>query len=158
YGAHHARAEFFAGVVGWVPVDPSFGLSDRSSRGLTYFVNDAGDQLVFHLRGDLVVETKRFGKASLVRLQGVAVWATGMGTFEKPERQEDCQRLGVSWLAPSRAAGLKPPAGPARRRRTAPRTPCAAATAAARCGPATAAAGSAAGCPSRRGRTGCAPG
>ena len=29
YGIH-ARAEFFAEQIGWVPVDPSFGLSDRS--------------------------------------------------------------------------------------------------------------------------------
>src|SRR5262249_28294149 len=36
HGAH-ARAEFFAEGVGWVPVDPSFSLSERSPRGLNYF-------------------------------------------------------------------------------------------------------------------------
>ncbi len=90
YGAH-ARAEFFAEGVGWVPVDASFGLGDRSPGGLNYFGNDAGDLLVLHLDGDLVVESKLAGKATLFRLQGVALWATGGGNFEKPEPKEDWQ-------------------------------------------------------------------
>jgi transglutaminase-like putative cysteine protease len=90
YGVH-ARAEFFADKIGWVPADPSFGLGDRSPLGLNHFGNDAGDLLVLHLDGDLVVERQLAGKATLVRLQGVACWATGRGNFEKPERKEDWQ-------------------------------------------------------------------
>src|SRR5207248_1997886 len=48
YGAH-SRAEFFAEGVGWVPVDPTFGLGDKTPSGLTQFGNDAGDFLVLHL-------------------------------------------------------------------------------------------------------------
>jgi transglutaminase-like putative cysteine protease len=88
YGIH-ARAEFFADRVGWVPVDPSFGLADRSLSGLTCFGNDGGDLLVFHLDEGLVIETRSFGKATLFALQGVAVWAMGGGNLENPETKED---------------------------------------------------------------------
>lgn len=88
YGAH-ARAEFFAGGVGWVPVDPSFGFGDPSPLGLNHFGNDIGDLLVLHLDGDLLVQTKLAGKATLVRLQGVALWTSGGGNFDKSEKKED---------------------------------------------------------------------
>jgi hypothetical protein len=88
YGAH-ARAEFFADGVGWVPVDPAFGVGDKSPGGLTQFGNDAGDFLVFHLDTNLVVETKQGGKANLAALQGVAGFARGEGNHDKPERKED---------------------------------------------------------------------
>jgi transglutaminase-like putative cysteine protease len=88
YGMH-ARAEFFAEGVGWVPADPAFDLGDRSASGSNHFGNDAGDLLVLHFDGDLVVETKLAGKVTLTRLQGVGLWAMGAGNFDKPERKED---------------------------------------------------------------------
>jgi len=86
YGIH-ARAEFYAARVGWVPADPSFGLADKSP--LNHFGNDAGDLLVFHLDGDLVYETRSFGKATLYRLQGAGLWVSGGGNLEGPESKED---------------------------------------------------------------------
>lgn len=86
YGVH-ARAEFFAERIGWIPVDPSFALGDASP--LNHFGNDPGDLLTLHLDGDLVHQTKSFGKATLVRLQGVALWASGHGNFEDAEVRED---------------------------------------------------------------------
>lgn len=90
YGIH-ITAEFFADRIGWVPVDPTAGIGDRSRGGLTYFGYDPGHLLVLHLDGDLVVETRLFGKRSLDRLQTVALWARGTGKFENPEITEDWQ-------------------------------------------------------------------
>jgi transglutaminase-like putative cysteine protease len=102
YG-EHVRAEFFAAGVGWVPVDPTNGLRDRSARGLEFFGQDRGDFLVLHLEGDLAVDARSWGKAfagdarsfgkrSLKGLQGVVFWTKGEGTFDDKENiSEDWQ-------------------------------------------------------------------
>jgi hypothetical protein len=55
--AGHARAEFFANGVGWVPVDPAYGLSDTKTKGMRHFGHDDGTFLVMHVDPEFVVTT-----------------------------------------------------------------------------------------------------
>jgi hypothetical protein len=84
----HARAEFYAEKVGWIPVDPTYALSDKAHLGLMHFGQDRGDLLIMHLDGSLIVDTRTFGKQTAVRLQGVAFWASGGGSFEGSRSSE----------------------------------------------------------------------
>ncbi len=82
YHQWHAKAEFFAEGVGWVPVDQSLALDDKSPDGLFFFGNDPGDFLVQHLDHDLVLDTIHFGKETVEVMQGVINWMMGQGATE----------------------------------------------------------------------------
>ncbi len=88
---HHCRAEFHLKGVGWVPVDPTYSLNDKSPQGLAYFGYDAGDFLVFHWDGDLLVDTKLAGKQLIKGLQGPSWWVRTVRTPDKPELKENWQ-------------------------------------------------------------------
>jgi transglutaminase-like putative cysteine protease len=80
YYQTHVKAEFFARGVGWVPVDVSSAiLSDKSPQGLTYFGNDRGDFITFHVDGNLEIDTRLFGIKSLSQLQTTRWWIRGEG-------------------------------------------------------------------------------
>jgi hypothetical protein len=87
----HAKAEFYAEGIGWVPVDPALSLDDRSPDRLRFFGNDRGDFLVMHVDPELVVDTVLFGKQSLLWLQGAAHWVFGPGTADDSTVKEDWQ-------------------------------------------------------------------
>ncbi len=92
YAQQHAKAEFFAEGVGWVPVDlASAVLYDKTPEGLVFFGNDEGDFLVMHVDGDLVLDTIHFGKETVEVLQGGAVWVTGSGSMEGFTQDENWQ-------------------------------------------------------------------
>ncbi len=112
YDQEHAKAEFYAQEVGWVPVDISSGvLHDRNPRGLTFFGNDPGDFLVMHVDPDIVCDTLHFGRQTIAWLQRPAYWVTGEGNLRAGTNRE-------SWVVkkvPPPAlveASLKQQAGP----------------------------------------------
>ncbi len=90
YYQQHAKAEFFAEGVGWVPVDLSSAvLHDSTPDGLRYFGNDSGDSLAMHFDHDLVLDTIHFGHQSTPWLQGAAYWVSGGGTLDGLQTRED---------------------------------------------------------------------
>jgi hypothetical protein len=97
--AAHAKAEFFAEGVGWVPADPTAGLDDKSAGARETFGNDAGDFLVMHLDGELSFDTIYFGVKPLVRLQGPTFWAVGTGGFEGSKTVESWTVRTIPFLA-----------------------------------------------------------
>ncbi len=83
YYQQHAKAEFFAEGVGWVPVDPASAIvHDRSPEGLAYFGIDDGDFITYHHDTRLRLDSRFFGEQTVETLQGLVFWARGKGTFE----------------------------------------------------------------------------
>ncbi|MBI1914424.1 MAG: transglutaminase domain-containing protein [Planctomycetes bacterium] len=68
----HVRAEFHADGIGWVPVDPAFGL----------FGEEPGDFLVLHLDYGLIYDTRILGRKTLTLVQKVGWWGVGPGSFD----------------------------------------------------------------------------
>jgi hypothetical protein len=92
YFQTHAKAEFFAEGIVWIPVDTSSAiLQDKSKAGLRYFGHDKGDFIVFHLDPSMVVDSVHFGKKSIDWLQFPADWATGSGSFDGVIARRDWQ-------------------------------------------------------------------
>jgi len=88
----HAKAEFYADGIGWVPVDVASGiLHDRSKQGLQFFGNDEGDFVTLHFDSDLKVDTVYFGEQTIVWLQGINFWVSGTGSFENLQSETDWQ-------------------------------------------------------------------
>jgi hypothetical protein len=78
----HAKAEFFAPGIGWVPADVAGAIrSNRSPDGLEFFGNDSAEFLTMHLDTDLVIDTY-FGRKTLEWLPDVSWWVKGLGSFE----------------------------------------------------------------------------
>lgn len=83
YHQQHAKAEFFAAGVGWVPADPTSAvLWDKSADGLAFFGHDAGDLLVFHYDDDFRLRTVLLNVQQLPYLQQVGFWVTGDGPLD----------------------------------------------------------------------------
>lgn len=81
YFQWHAKAEFFADGVGWVPVDVSLAvLFDKSDEGMRFFGADAGDFITVHIDPNLTVNAVPFGLNTLHNMQQPAWWAVGKGS------------------------------------------------------------------------------
>jgi transglutaminase-like putative cysteine protease len=92
FGQTHAKAEFFADGVGWVPVDVSSAiLHDKTAEGLLCFGHDQGDFFVFHVDPALTIDTILFGKKDVEYLQSVVFWLVGKGSTENRTLREDWQ-------------------------------------------------------------------
>jgi hypothetical protein len=87
----HVKAEFFAEGIGWVPVDPTQALSDKSPTGLRFFGHDPGDFLVQHVDFDVLVDTIHFGRQRCSAMQGIPYWTTGSGSLDGTKTQENWQ-------------------------------------------------------------------
>jgi hypothetical protein len=86
----HCKAEFYAEDVGWVPVDATLGMNKPEKAALQFFGKDPGDFVVWHLDGDVKVDSIHWGVQPSVRLQGVMKWAAAArGNFDKAEDKED---------------------------------------------------------------------
>lgn len=95
FDQQHAKAEFFADGVGWVPVDAASGVvHDRSPEGLRFFGDDPGDFVTFHVDNGLVFDTY-FGRQNVEWLQSPAFWVTGGGSV-------DGQTSQLSWKVEAR--------------------------------------------------------
>jgi hypothetical protein len=78
----HARTEFWANGIGWIPADPAWAIrSGRKTEGLEFFGNDSAEFLTIHLGTDVVLDTY-FGPKNNETLQNPALWVMGSGSFD----------------------------------------------------------------------------
>ena len=108
----HAKSEFFAAGVGWVPVDlgASF-LFDKAKGGLDYFGVDKGDFLTLHVDTDVEFDTIHFGPKTMETLQSASFWALGSGSFDGC-RFPVSSKIKVEEISPSAlAASMRRPGG-----------------------------------------------
>ena len=92
YYQTHVKAECFIANIGWVPFDLSSAVNAEASIDpASFFGQDPGDFLVFHVDYDLQVDTVHFGIKSIVSMQGIQYWAKGSGDFSDQKQKE-------SWL------------------------------------------------------------
>jgi transglutaminase-like putative cysteine protease len=78
----HAKAEFYAPGVGWVPADLAGAIRmNRPGEGLDYFGTDRADFLIAHVDTDLIIDTY-FGRKTLECLPDVSWWVIGSGSFD----------------------------------------------------------------------------
>jgi hypothetical protein len=87
----HVKAEFFAEGIGWVPVDQTQALDDKSPTGLRFFGHDPGDFLVQHVDFDVLVDTIHFGRQRCSVMQGIPYWTTGSGSLDGTKTHENWQ-------------------------------------------------------------------
>ena len=81
-GWPHAKVEFFAAGIGWVPADIAGAIrSNRSPEGLECFGNDSAEFLTHHIDTDLLIETF-LGRKTLEWLPDVTWWVKGTGSFD----------------------------------------------------------------------------
>ena len=88
YG-QHVRAEFYAEQIGWVPVEPTRALKDKSSP-LKHFGNDTGDMLVIAVNSDYIL-TPALGR------EKTADWFQGMLWFYKGRGSSEGREAEYSW-------------------------------------------------------------
>jgi transglutaminase-like putative cysteine protease len=75
----HAKVEFYAAGVGWVPADPAGAIrSGQQNDGLEFFGCDSAQFLTLHLDTDVVINTN-FGQKCLDWLPDGSWWVTGSG-------------------------------------------------------------------------------
>ncbi len=78
----HARTEFYATGLGWVPADPAGAIrSGRKTQGLEFFGNDNGDFLTHHIDTDIVLDTY-FGSKSYEWMMDPGLWEIGGGSLD----------------------------------------------------------------------------
>ena len=77
----HARAEFFAQGIGWVPVDLSQAVEDRAGDDFRFFGNDPGDFIVMTLDVDFALDPLGLGGRNLSVVQGISRWGQGGGGY-----------------------------------------------------------------------------
>ena len=82
----HAKAEFFAEGVGWVPVDCSSAIVSGEGN---FFGNDDGNFIAFHVNDDITVDVEEGRQLGIVWLQGFGYSARGEGSFDKSSLKEE---------------------------------------------------------------------
>jgi len=71
----HCKAEFWAGGIGWVPVDITSGFKNPDR----FFGRDYGDFITIHTDNDLVIDTIYWGQKEFWCDQGWLYWITSNG-------------------------------------------------------------------------------
>lgn len=81
YYQEHVISEFYAQGIGWVPADlASAILHDDSEEKLTFFGNDSGDFLTFHIDTDVQIDSGGvFGVHTFDMHQRPSFWLFGKG-------------------------------------------------------------------------------
>jgi hypothetical protein len=77
YGQWHAKAEFFAKGVGWVPLDMAAAVTDRDRGEYAHFGNDAGDFITLFAGQDAEVDTFVGDRYTGIGFQGMWWWKKG---------------------------------------------------------------------------------
>jgi hypothetical protein len=87
-GQWHVKSEFFARGVGWVPVDSSAAVTDKSSNDFSHIGNENGDFLAMANDLDLSVDSVISGRQNVSVIQGITYWWRGSGG-DQGNRYED---------------------------------------------------------------------
>jgi hypothetical protein len=77
---NHVKAEFYASRIGWVPVEMSGAVLDKSAPDLAYFGHSDGNFVTLHIDPDLILDTQIVGDQRVDGLQNSAIWLHGSGT------------------------------------------------------------------------------
>lgn len=80
YGKVHVISEFYANGAGWIPVDLSLAVSNKSDNPLSNFGNCDSNFVTMHIDPDLVIDSLWFGEQNVPILQNPVYWVTGRGT------------------------------------------------------------------------------
>lgn len=87
---NHVKAEFYADKIGWVPVELSGAICDKSAPAANYFGRSDGKFITLHIDPDLVLDTRVIGDQRVDCLQNSAIWFHGEGTgWDKVTRRFD---------------------------------------------------------------------
>ena len=78
----HARAEFWADGIGWVPIEVTWAIGNPQASENLYFGNDPGDFLTLHFGSDLLLQGYDATPTRTPWLQLPQFWAKGAGTFQ----------------------------------------------------------------------------
>jgi transglutaminase-like putative cysteine protease len=78
----HVKSEFYVDGIGWIPVEMSGAVSDKSGDSSLYFGRDSGQFLTMSVNTDYVIDAQAWGTKRLLALQGVCYWGIGAGTFD----------------------------------------------------------------------------
>ncbi|MBL8796289.1 MAG: transglutaminase domain-containing protein [Planctomycetia bacterium] len=84
----HVKTDFHALGVGWVPVDPTGGMSQGEKVDDFYFGQDRADFLAFSLPAEHQFEIMGLGKQKVSGMQGVAYWALGKGKLNVKDSED----------------------------------------------------------------------
>ena len=117
----HAKVEFFAQGIGWVPADVAGAIrNNKSPDGLEFFGNDSAELLTMHLDTDLIINGL-FGRKTLEWLPDAAWQVQGSGSFDgsrtKVTVTVEVEPLDLSEALakkPTRPGAKKPAGKPAR--------------------------------------------
>jgi transglutaminase-like putative cysteine protease len=86
----HIKSEFYAGGIGWVPVDVSVAVDyDKKPGSLKHFGDDPGNFLTFHFDADLMLDVPVVGKKPIRFMQEPAYFFEGRGSLEGAVIQSD---------------------------------------------------------------------
>lgn len=80
YGTTHVKAEFLANQAGWIPVDLSQAVSNKSQAQSEYFGKCGSDFVTLHLDPDMEMDTIWFGTKSVPFFQSPLYWVSGTGS------------------------------------------------------------------------------
>jgi hypothetical protein len=90
YNQVHARAEFFADGIGWVPADPACANLNKDRPVRDYLGNDPGDLLVLHVDPDLELPNMLATREKSL-LQTYSFYVTGQGNLDVQDGPSDWQ-------------------------------------------------------------------
>lgn len=79
-GKTHVKAEFLANKVGWVPVDLSQAVSNKTQAQSEYFGKCSADFVTLHIDPDMEMDTLWFGTESVPFFQSPLYWVSGTGS------------------------------------------------------------------------------
>ncbi len=81
----HAKVEFYAQGIGWVPVDMAGALrSGKPVDGLEFFGVDSAEFLTTHTDTDIIINTY-FGRKTIEWLPDATPWVIGSGTLDNSQ-------------------------------------------------------------------------
>ena len=104
----HAKGEFYAQDIGWVPVDLSGAVEfDKTPEGLRFFGHEKGDFLTLQLDHDVRYDSGLFGVKEVRRLQNARYHVKGSGDFKNVKIDHNWQVETLSDKSHAEAAGSK---------------------------------------------------
>lgn len=81
FGQVHVKSEFWSAKIGWVPVDMSLAVSDKTGAAIDHFGRFGGDFVCFHVDPDLLLDSIWFGNKEIRYMQSPLFWVTGAGSL-----------------------------------------------------------------------------
>jgi transglutaminase-like putative cysteine protease len=76
---NHVKAEFYADKIGWVPVELSGAICDKSAPAINYFGRSDGRFITLEIDPDVILDTRVIGDQCEDSLQNSAIWFHGRG-------------------------------------------------------------------------------